>query len=325
MLKAAGLTSGEETAYLMLVRRGSASLPQIARKLGLPEPRARRIVAGLQGKGLVHQTPPPRERVVAVPPEIAVEQLVRRREQDLQQVRASAHRLAAEATARAGARRTAELMEIVQGRASVRRAFDRVQRVATSQVRAFGAPPYADGGGGVNTTEVARLRAGVGYRVVYGVEALEEPGFLDEVAPHVRAGEQARVSASVPIKLVIADATLAMLPLAWTSEADDFAAVLVHPCGLLGALVALFESVWAVATPLAPVQPGDPPVTPGALDGDDLTLLSLLVTGLTDEAVAARLGLSRRTVVRRVGALMALAGVRSRLQLGWVARERGWL
>ena len=107
MLKAAGLTTGEETAYLMLVRRGSASLPQIARRLGLSESRARRIVAGLQGKGLVHQTPPPRERVVAVPPEIGVEQLVRRREQDLRQVLASAQLLAAEATARAGARRTA--------------------------------------------------------------------------------------------------------------------------------------------------------------------------------------------------------------------------
>jgi Predicted transcriptional regulators len=323
MLKAAGLTTGEETAYLMLVRRGSASLPQMARRLGLPEPRTRRIVAGLQEKGLVHQTPPPRERVVAVPPEIGVEQLVRRREQDLQRVLASAQMLAAEATARAGARRTAELMEIVQGRASVRRAFERVQRVASAQVRVFVTPPYA--ADPVNTTELARLRAGVDYRAVYAVDALDEPGFIDTVAPHVRAGEQARASASVPIKLVIADHALAMLPLAWTSDSDDFAAVLVHPCGLLGALVALFESVWAVATPLVPVGTGAQQVNPGMLDDDDLTLLSLLVTGLTDEAVAARLGLSRRTVVRRVGALMALAGVRSRLQLGWVARERGWL
>lgn len=324
MLKAAGLTTGEETAYLMLVRRGSASLPQIARRLGLSESRARRIVAGLQGKGLVHQTPPPRERVVAVPPEIGVEQLVRRREQDLRQVLASAQLLAAEATARAGARRTAELVEIVQGRASVRRAFERVQRVAAVQVRAFVTPPYATDDM-LNTTELARLRAGVAFRAVYGVDALDAPGFLDAVTPHIRAGEQARASASVPIKLVIADHTLAMLPLAWASDSNDFAAVLVHPCGLLGALGALFESVWAVATPLVPVGTGSQQANPDGLGDDDLTLLSLLVTGLTDEAVAARLGLSRRTVVRRVGALMELAGVRSRLQLGWVARERGWL
>ncbi|HEX2771376.1 MAG TPA: hypothetical protein VHN18_02960 [Micromonosporaceae bacterium] len=47
--------------------------------------------------------------------------------------------------------------------------------------------------------------------------------------------------------------------------------------------------------------------------------------GLTDEAAGARLGISRRTVVRRVQDLMERTGSRSRLQLGWQARERGWL
>jgi hypothetical protein len=35
--------------------------------------------------------------------------------------------------------------------------------------------------------------------------------------------------------------------------------------------------------------------------------------------------MSRRTVVRRVHHLMTVSGARSRLQLGWQARERGWL
>ncbi|NUO55668.1 MAG: transcriptional regulator TrmB, partial [Hamadaea sp.] len=52
---------------------------------------------------------------------------------------------------------------------------------------------------------------------------------------------------------------------------------------------------------------------------------SLLIAGMTDEAAGARLGLSRRTVVRRVQHLMAVAGAQSRLQLGWRARELGWL
>jgi sugar-specific transcriptional regulator TrmB len=324
VLRAAGLTPTEEAAYLLLVRRGPASVPQLARRLGVAEQRTRRVVAGLQGKGLVHRTPPPRERVVAVPPEVGVEQLVQRRVEELEQVRASAHRLVAEARGRAGGRRTDELVEVVQGRASVLRAFERVQREAGSEVLVFVTPPYAFDGR-LNSTELARLRAGISYRAVYGVEALEEPGFLDTVAPHVQAGEQARVFASVPIKLAVADRSIAMLPLSWTSTADDFAAVLVHPCGLLGALVALFESVWTMATPLVPATAAEPEAGAGQPTGEDLALLSLLVSGLTDEAVAARLGMSRRTVVRRVGALMALAGARSRLQLGWVARERGWL
>jgi hypothetical protein len=46
---------------------------------------------------------------------------------------------------------------------------------------------------------------------------------------------------------------------------------------------------------------------------------------MTDEAAGARLGMSRRTVVRRTAQLMETAGAQSRLQLGWRARERGWL
>jgi DNA-binding NarL/FixJ family response regulator len=61
------------------------------------------------------------------------------------------------------------------------------------------------------------------------------------------------------------------------------------------------------------------------LDNQDRAVLSLLVAGLTDNAVGARLGMSRRTVARRVQRLMSETGAHSRLQLGWWARERNWL
>jgi DNA-binding NarL/FixJ family response regulator len=53
------------------------------------------------------------------------------------------------------------------------------------------------------------------------------------------------------------------------------------------------------------------------MSADDRHLLSLLVAGLTDEAAGARLGISRRTVARRVQQLMERTNSRSRLQLGW--------
>jgi DNA-binding NarL/FixJ family response regulator len=49
------------------------------------------------------------------------------------------------------------------------------------------------------------------------------------------------------------------------------------------------------------------------------------MTGLTDEAVAAHLGTSLRTVQRRVRHLMDLTGGRTRLQLGFQVARRGWL
>jgi DNA-binding CsgD family transcriptional regulator len=339
MLEAAGLGAAEESAYLALVRRGPATEADLASRAGLSLARTHRAVATLQREGLVHRTPPPHDLVVPVPPDLAVDHLISRRHEELERVREAAQRLATEAPARPANRRTEEMVEIVQGRSAVVHAFERVQRAARREMRVLAAPPYAEQVG-VNRTQLDREAAGVVYRAVYGTGAIEEPGSMAALAAHLRAGEQARLAPDVPIKLAIADRTLALLPLAWTEAASPAgsmqpvgtgpgqrfqdAAMLVHPCGLLDALVALFESVWVQAVPLA-VTERDGAAVPVDISEEDRKLLALLAAGLTDEAAGARLGMSRRTVVRRVQHLMAACDARSRLQLGWRARDRGWL
>ena len=322
MLRSVGLGAAAESTYLALVRQGGAPVAQLAERVGLTVARVRRAVTALEREGFVHRTPPPHERVVPVPPELAVEQLIRRRQEEFERAREAAHRLAVEARGRSSNRRTEELIEIVSGRAAVGLAFDRVQRTARREMRVLVAPPYAIPAA-VNRTQLDREAAGVTYRAVYDTMALADAEFAATVAAHVRSGERARLAEALPTKLAVADRELALLPLAWTTAAHD-AALLVHPCGLLDALVALFETVWTQATPLSVA--GMAEIAPGAgISPDGRHLLSLLVAGLTDEAAGARLGISRRTVVRRVQVLMERTNSRSRLQLGWQAHERGWL
>jgi DNA-binding NarL/FixJ family response regulator len=57
----------------------------------------------------------------------------------------------------------------------------------------------------------------------------------------------------------------------------------------------------------------------------DSELLSLAVAGLTDEAMAHQLNVSRRTIERRLRKIMQCAGATSRVQLGLLAARRGWL
>ena len=57
----------------------------------------------------------------------------------------------------------------------------------------------------------------------------------------------------------------------------------------------------------------------------DRQILSLLLAGLTDQAVASQLDLSLRTVQRRLRHLQDLAGVQSRMQLGWYAARHDWV
>ncbi|GGU86563.1 hypothetical protein GCM10010260_19610 [Streptomyces filipinensis] len=69
----------------------------------------------------------------------------------------------------------------------------------------------------------------------------------------------------------------------------------------------------------------DRPATSAGPDATGLEVLSLLLAGLTDASVAEQLDLGLRTVQRRMRRLMELAGVATRLRLGWHAYERGWM
>jgi predicted transcriptional regulator len=318
----ADLSEIKEATYLALIRQGSASVGQLAERVGLSVTQVRRAVAALQREGFIHRTPPPEELVVAVPPDLAVEQFIRQQEQDLIRTREAAQRLAAEAYRRPTSRRTEELIEIVSGQSAVGWAFDRVQQTAQKEFRGLVAPPYV-ASAEVNQMQLDRQAAGIAYRVVYDSSALADPLLSASTVTHVRAGEQARIADALPTKLAIADRELALLPLDWTTSAHD-AALLVHPCNLLDALVALFETVWIRASPLS-VTDAAGLTAEATMSAEDRYLLSLLVAGLTDDAAGARLGISRRTVARRVQQLMELTNSRSRLQLGWQARERGWL
>ncbi|WP_189448767.1 helix-turn-helix transcriptional regulator [Streptomyces abikoensis] len=133
-----------------------------------------------------------------------------------------------------------------------------------------------------------------------------------------------RVVDRIPAELVIVDRRVALLPLA--SGADGTAALVVHSGALLDSLIDLFEDAWHDGRPLRPGggSVGGPPEGAREPDATDLEVLSLLLAGLTDASVAKQLGLGLRTVQRRVRRLMELAGVTTRLQLGWQAAERGW-
>jgi len=54
-------------------------------------------------------------------------------------------------------------------------------------------------------------------------------------------------------------------------------------------------------------------------------ILRLMGAGLTDEAIAARIGMSARSARRHIAAIMDALGAVSRFQAGAEAARRGWL
>jgi DNA-binding CsgD family transcriptional regulator len=155
--------------------------------------------------------------------------------------------------------------------------------------------------------------------------AFERPGFYGVAEEALAGGVELRVASAVPLRLLAVDRELALIPLASAEAGEPVRdALLVHQSGLLDGLLALFDSVWQGAPQLVASGEGIAESGADALEPLDRKLLSLLLAGLTDQSIGLQLGLSLRTVQRRVRQMMDRAGVETRLQLGHHAARRGW-
>jgi DNA-binding CsgD family transcriptional regulator len=131
-----------------------------------------------------------------------------------------------------------------------------------------------------------------------------------------------RQSAFVPMRTVVVDATTAVFPL----DPDDLArgGLVVEAPGLRSLITDMIERVHRDAQPLTVPRPASRTDDPAEQRRYD-ALLALLAQGLTDQTIAARLGVTVRTVRRDVADLYDRLGVSSRFQLGAAAARLGML
>ncbi|MET9449361.1 helix-turn-helix domain-containing protein [Streptomyces cinerochromogenes] len=323
MLAAIGLDERHEAAYRALVSVGAADVADLARRLTLAEQDTERALRRLEGQGLAARSSARPGRWVAAPPGVALGALLTRQRHELEKAELAAALLAQEYRAAASEPAVHDLVEVVTGASAVAQRFLQLQLGAADEVCALvtGNPVVVSGM--ENDAEEQAAGRGVRYRVVVERSVLDLPHGLTELTAALGRDERVRVVDRVPTKLVVADRSLAMVPL--TSRTAEPAALVVHASGLLELLAGLFESVWREALPLRLGASGVTEDQPDGPDATDLEVLSLLLAGMTDASVAKQLDLGLRTVQRRVRRLMELARVTTRLQLGWHARERGWV
>ncbi|MFD1933250.1 MULTISPECIES: helix-turn-helix domain-containing protein [Nonomuraea] len=320
MLSAAGLSAEEEAAYRLLVRTAGVEPTQLAEELGVENEVARRALGSLLAKGLARAVPGESDRFTAVAPDVALAARLHRRQEEVDRARQAVEQLTEEYLAHSRRREAAQLIEVITSRTALREQLRLLQDNARREVVSLCRAGHVAMTSQENTEELAALRRGVGYRVLYERALLEEPGMLVNLADGIELGEQARALPTLPVRMIIADGELGVLPLIQhTGGLTQLTAALIRPSSLLDALKALFESLWERATPVVLTRPGSP------LDSDHLYLLSLLVAGVPDKSIATQLKVSHRTVQRRITHLMEQAGAQTRMQLAWHAARENWL
>jgi sugar-specific transcriptional regulator TrmB/DNA-binding CsgD family transcriptional regulator len=325
MLDVLGMDQVEERAYRRLVTLPSESASELAVELGLELGPVAAAFATLEEKGLVARSVAAPGHFVASPPAVALGSLIVQRQEDLRLAQLELSALAEAYRGGASERTLTDVIDVVRGPQAVAQRFAQLQRGAKREVLALVKSSVALVSAEENVDEEIAIRRGVKYRVVLERSAFDKPGFYDLVTESVLAGEDVRVRESVPLRLVVADRQLALLPMFPTGDDLGGGALLVHPSGLLDALLALYDLVWEQANPIVPAGSGVTEVGLESIDELDRHVLALLQHGLTDQAIGGQLNLSLRTVQRRVHQLMERAGVGTRFQLGHAATLRGWL
>lgn len=324
MLEVLGVSPVEERVYDLLLSRGRMSLDEVlAEGKGSPEVRHQALDALLE-KGLVRRLSGPEHEYVVAPPEYAIDVLVAERIRELQAVRARSSELAARVRSATQAVDPAELIEVVSGEGSVRQLFFQAIKGARTEIATFDRPPYATSKSESYTQQAERMSlSGLRLRTVFDRSLLDDPAEVQRIVAGLDAGEGCRV-ANVPLKLAIIDREWAMLPLLHAGGDTPEAVVIVRRSVLLDSLLALFEFVWEHAVEVR-AQSDDELALTGTPEAELRQLAHLLATGMTDLAIAHHLGISERTVRRRIKELMDELRVDSRFPAGVRAAARGWV
>jgi DNA-binding CsgD family transcriptional regulator len=307
-----GFTPAEQAAYELLVGRSPAHLRELA-PLWTRSEDLQRILSTLEERGMVSTASEPSGegvRYAAIAPAVALRSLLLDNMERLEATRRHVLVLEAAYHARPVEHLESTPVEVVTGERAVRQRLIQLHRWARHQVRRLDRYPYLD------TGVSGRTDRDLVQRTVYDRSSLDHAGALVAVERRIRGGEQARILPQLAVTLHVADDRLAVLPL------TELTALVVHPSALLDALITLFEGLWQRAVPLR--SPIDLSARSEHTTADTQRLVTLLLSGVTDAAIARQLGLSHRTVQRRVAALMAEMGTHTRFQAGVQAalRER---
>jgi hypothetical protein len=317
MLQPLGISAEAEAVYVALGPLPSATVDQLAKLTSYTPDEVHDTLEWLGKIGLVTESPPGSWHVLPMLGVVA--QLKAQRFAEIELASVAAESLESHLLA---AGEPDDDVEILIGREAIVTAHAELLNSARREICGFDKPPYAQPRPYITEKALAAepewkaLERRVSLRVVY------DPGFdparLTELQLFAKKGEKSR-TAPVPMKLILIDSTVALIPSmrSYNPGHEMRASIVRHPL-LVEALQFLFEAVWDTSIPIMSSFSAD-------TDPRRQMLISMLMTGSTDSAIATTLNINVRSVRRWISELMDELGVTTRLQLGAALVRSGGL
>jgi DNA-directed RNA polymerase specialized sigma24 family protein len=160
---------------------------------------------------------------------------------------------------------------------------------------------------------------GVRSRTIYLSSIRNDKATRNHVDWLNERGSQVRTVEALPVRMIIADKRFAVLPL---NPDNGMLGLVVHRgTAVVLALQALFESIWKTAKPLGLCLPSAGDTFPQEIR----TVVELVAIGLSDQEIAKKMGISDRTVRRRIKEAEATLNATSRIETIYKAAKRNWI
>ncbi|MEU9115709.1 LuxR C-terminal-related transcriptional regulator [Streptomyces sp. NPDC048483] len=310
-----GLDGRAELVYRKLLLRTRWRTPDLARAIGWQEGETAAVLAALEDDGLASRSGDDGQAVRAVEPCIALPALVARRMRE--DGEPQPRPLAVERFIALHERAAERIGEAVGALDSWDDAASTIERMVAKVERGidFLVPGYVEG-----TFELSRsimdmaLRRGARVRAVWASSVLQSPDAMMHAKWLAEQDAPPRSAGAVPLRAVIMDGVVAVL----FNEADRVR--VVRSPAELERLCALADRLWERG---AAVRQVVRPACAATRRPRSEIVLRLLAEGLTDDAIARRLGCSVRTVRNDVASAMVALDARSRFQAGVRAMQVG--
>jgi DNA-binding CsgD family transcriptional regulator len=325
VFEAIGLDPTAEAVYRLVLSRPDLEVEQLAEQLELPADDVRRAISSLQELRLLRKEGSGKD-LELVDPDVGLAALLARseaelsaRQRQIEATRSAVNSIAAQYNGRH--ERALEGVRLISGLDSVRARLEELAPTIETEIMSF----VPDGAQRPDIMEASKpldqqaLERGVQMRDIYQESFRNDPATLQYVGWVASLGGQTRTVPSLPMRLLIIDRKIALVPLD-PSDAREGAMELSGP-GLVATMCVLFEQFWTAATPWT--EP--PPQDKFGLTRREREILTMLAIGHTDDWIARRLGLSLRTVRRVIADLMGRLDARSRFEAGVLAVRSGWL
>jgi len=239
-----GLSLNEAKVYLALLKKKISQVGEIATLSGVPQKMIYYVLQKLMSKGMCSLVPGKVKKYKPTEPGIGVGSFITMAQKQIDLSKMMLGELEKQYEIGQNETSSVECVEVIQNAAIVAQRVLSLERFSTEEVLSFNKPPYAMSER--NREELQGLKRGTRYRSIYQVSEARNLIPRSVMEMYREAGEEVRISESLPMKMMIFDSRILMFVLEeCLMSPENFTSVIIQRSSIISALKELFEMYWS--------------------------------------------------------------------------------